>query len=86
MIKQGDQYAQSMSDKLWECYVRELDEVGQCWNLYCTMERKPAEPYLIEMPARILSFYEKRTAHKTIERARHKNSESASGRGVWHLA
>lgn len=28
MIKLGDEYAQSMSDKLWECYVRELDEVG----------------------------------------------------------
>ncbi len=30
MIKLGDEYAQSMSDKLWECYVRELDEVGSC--------------------------------------------------------
>lgn len=28
MIKLGDEYAQSTSDKLWECYVRELDEVG----------------------------------------------------------
>lgn len=28
MIKQGDEYAQPMSDKLWECYIKELDEVS----------------------------------------------------------
>lgn len=28
-VKKGDEYAQTASDRLWDCYIKELDEVHQ---------------------------------------------------------
>ena len=44
MIKLGDEYAQSMSDKLWECYVRELDEVGYCSTFVVSRSGRTLSP------------------------------------------
>lgn len=61
-IKKGDEYAEALSDPLWELYVRELDEVSKLCNpktrVCNNANTNNAE---LEMLARIPSLHCQRT-------------------------
>lgn len=67
-FKKGDEYAQTSSDRLWACYVKELDEVNQPHSYSGNAPgRCQFTKSLTEMPTRVSPIHNQRAPTKTVK-------------------